>query len=172
MISTTSRKAVAGIAALVALALAGCTPPHENSSDVKVDTAKTQDPDSLKGATTTAPTSATNVTEAVEKNKTTGTAELSPEKTPMFNNCDATHLLRPAKLTVDCKNQDDFLEDIVWDKWGEDLAEGTATRVVKNPDNREEGIKVVLGNPQIVNGDLVFTTMSVNGAPVKPENDY
>ena len=90
----------------------------------------------------------------------------------MFNNCDATHLLRPAKLTADCKNQDDFLEDIVWDKWGEDLAEGTATRVVKNPDNREEGIKVVLGNPQIVNGDLVFTTMSVNGAPVKPENDY
>ena len=48
MIATSSRKAVAGVAALAALALAGCTPPHQNPSSEKVDTATTQDPNSLK----------------------------------------------------------------------------------------------------------------------------
>lgn len=178
MIATSSRKAVAGVAALAALALAGCTPPHENPSSEKVDTATTQDPTSLKGAgaTTAAQATssarATNVTQANELNKDKGTAVVSAEGTPTFNNCDATGLLRPDRLTVDCQNQDDFLEDIVWDQWGENLAEGTATRVVVSPDNREEGVKVVLGSPQIVNGELVFTTVTVDGQPVVPENNY
>ena len=92
--------------------------------------------------------------------------------TPAFNNCGATGLVRPERLTVDCQKQDDFLEDIVWDQWGEDLAEGTATRVVVSPDNREEGVKVVLGNPEIVDGKPVFTTVTVDGQPVVPDNNY
>ena len=178
MIATSSRKAVAGVVALAALAMAGCTPPHQNPSAEKVDTATSQDPTSLKGvggastARATSSAEATNVTEAHAINKETGTAAVSAEGTPTFNNCDATGLLRPDRLTVDCKNQDDFLEDIVWDQWGEDLAEGTATRVVVSPDNREEGVKVVLGSPQIVNGVLTFTTVTVDGQPVVPENNY
>ena len=78
MIATSSRKAVAGVAALAALALAGCTPPHQNPSSEKVDTATTQDPTSLKGAgaTTAAQATssarATNVTQANELNKDQG----------------------------------------------------------------------------------------------------
>ena len=177
MIATSSRKAVAGVAALAAFALAGCTPPHQNPSDEKVDTATSQDPTSLKGVggtTTTQATSsaeATNVTEANElsQERTTTAAAAG---TPAFNNCGATGLVRPERLTVDCQKQDDFLEDIVWDQWGEDLAEGTATRVVVSPDNREEGVKVVLGNPEMVDGEVVFTTISVDGQPVVPDNEY
>ena len=136
MIATSSRKAVAGVAALAALALAGCTPPHQNPSSEKVDTATTQDPNSLKGASTTTTTgtatstaTATNVTaaNAVKEQKT---SEAAVAAAPVFNNCGATDLVRPDRLTVDCENQDDFLENIVWDQWGEDLAEGTATRVL------------------------------------------
>lgn len=178
MIATSSRKAVAGVAALAAIALAGCTPPHENPSSEKVDTATTQDPNSLKGggtantATGTANTaSATNVTEAnaVQEQET---AEAAVAAAPVFNNCGATDLVRPDRLTVDCANEDDFLENIVWEQWGEDIAEGTATRVVVSPDNREEGVKVVLGNPEIVDGKPVFTTVSVDGQSVVPDNNY
>ena len=174
MIATSSRKAVAGVAALAALALAGCTPPHQNPSSEKVDTATTQDPNSLKGAstaTTTGTATATNVTaaNAVKEQKT---SEAAVAAAPVFNNCGATDLVRPDRLTVDCENQDDFLENIVWDQWGEDLAEGTATRVVTSPDNREEGVKVVLGNPEIVAGKPVFTTVTVDGQPVVPDNNY
>ena len=166
------KAAVAGVAA-AALALAGCHPPHENPSDLKVDTAMSQNPDSLMGAgQTTQSSTATNVTQANEARKTTTTAAVSAEGTPLLDNCDATGLLRPERLTVDCKNQDDFLEDIVWDEWGETLAVGTATRVVVSPDNREEGVQVVLGAPQVVDGKLVFTSMSVNGTNVTPENNY
>ena len=166
------KAAVAGVAA-ASLALAGCHPPHENPSDLKVDTAMSQNPDSLMGAgQTTQSSTATNVTQANEARKTTTTAAVSAEGTPLLDNCDATGLLRPERLTVDCKNQDDFLEDIVWDEWGETLAVGTATRVVVSPDNREEGVQVVLGAPQVVDGKLVFTSMSVNGTNVTPENNY
>lgn len=175
MIATSSRKAVAGVAALAAIALAGCTPPHQNPSSEKVDTATTQDPNSLKGAgtatTATGTATATNVTEAsaVQEQET---AEAAVAAAPVFNNCGATDLVRPDRLTVDCANQDDFLENIVWDQWGEDIAEGTATRVVVSPDNREEGVKVVLGNPEIVDGKPVFTTVSVDGQSVVPDNNY
>lgn len=171
MIATSSRKAVAGVAALAAIALAGCTPPHENPSSEKVDTATTQDPNSLKGGGTANTASATNVTEAnaVQEQET---AEAVVAAAPVFNNCGATDLVRPDRLTVDCANEDDFLENIVWEQWGEDIAEGTATRVVVSPDNREEGVKVVLGNPEIVDGKPVFTTVSVDGQSVVPDNNY
>ena len=169
----TPRKAVIGAVAVASLALAACSPPNENPSDNKIDTATSQDPDSLKGAGQAAEnTAATNVTDANELSKDTDEAVVAADGTPMFNNCDATGLVRPERLTVDCKNQDDYLEDIVWDVWEGGLASGTATRVVKDPDNREEGVQVVLGNPQNVNDELVFTSLSVDGVPVTPENDY
>lgn len=175
MIATSSRKAVAGVAAVAALALAGCTPPNENPSSEKVDTATSQDPTSLKGAgsssTGATTATATNVTEANAAQEQE-TAVAAAGEIPSYNNCGATGLVRPDRLTVDCQNQDDFLEDIVWDQWDEDLAEGTATRVVVSPDNREEGVKVVLGNPEVVDGQLVFTTASVNGQSVVPDNNY
>lgn len=171
MIATSSRKAVAGVAALAALALAGCTPPHQNDSAEKVDTATSQDPTSLKGAGATTSAKATNVTEARQAQEQ-ATSSPAAAGAPVFNNCGATGLVRPDRLTVDCQNQDDYLEDIVWDQWNEDIAEGTATRVVVSPDNREEDVKVVLGNPENIDGQLVFTTVSVNGQPVVPDNNY
>lgn len=167
MIATSSRKALAGVAAISALVLAGCHPPHENPSDKKVDTAQSQDAGSLKGAGTSA-TDSTNVVEAEQQATTT----VAAEQLPTFNNCAEQGLLHPTRLTVDCENQDDFLEDIVWDTWDANIAEGTATRVVLDPDNREEGVKVVLGNPQVVDNDLVFTSVSVDGTDVNPENNY
>ena len=158
---------MAGVAALAALALARCQPPHQNPSDKKVDTAQSQDAGSLKGAGASA-TDATNVVEADQQATTT----VAAEEVPSLNNCAAQGLVRPTRLTVDCENQDDFLEDIVWDTWDANLAEGTATRVVLSPDNREEGVKVVLGNPQVVDKELVFTSVSVDGTNVTPENNY
>lgn len=176
--SSPSRIAAAGIAAIAALSIAACSPPHEQPSTEKIDTATSQNPDSLAGgdhlAGQTAVASATNVADAAKASTTapaTSTAAASADGTPMFNNCGQTGLQRPTSLNLDCNGGKERLEDIVWDQWTEAGATGTATQITVDPDRVVEGAQVTLGAPQEVDGDLVFTVISVDGVTVNPENN-
>lgn len=183
MISSTARnartaRAAAGVTAIAAVVLAGCTPPHQNPSDLKVDTAETQAADSLASSGKTGQTSAasaTNVAEAsaIRESATaseTATAVQASDKTPLVDNCGDTGLERPGRLNLDCKESRETLDDIVWDTWDEKGATGTATRITKNPDRVIEDSKVSLGGPQVVDGRLVFTVITVDGTPINPES--
>lgn len=181
MTSSHSRTAAAALAAVAALGLAACTPPHENPSDLKVDTATSQDPDSLasSGETggATAAATATNVAEAssVRASSTasaTATALAAGDNTPLVDNCGQTGLERPTSLNLDCKDNRERLEDIVWDEWNADGAKGTATRITVNPDRVVENAQVLLGSPKEVDGRLVFTVISVDGDSINPESAY
>lgn len=181
MTSSHSRTAAAALAAAAALGLAACTPPHQNPSDLKVDTATSQDPDSLASSgetgNATAGATATNVAEAssVRASSTasaTATALTAGDNTPLVDNCAQTGLERPTSLNLDCKDNRERLEDIVWDEWNEDGAKGTATRITVNPDRVVEGAQVLLGSPQEVDGRLVFTVLSVDGDSINPESAY
>lgn len=186
MTSSVSRNAAAALAAIATLGIAACSPPNENPSDKKVDTATSQDPDSLASsgetgqsstAAATESTSATNVAEASsvhasETASATATAVAAGDNTPFVNNCGQTRLDRPNSLNLDCKDNREHLEDIVWDEWNEEGAMGTATRVTVKPDRVEEGVQVSLGSPKEVDGDLVFTVISVNGESINPESNY
>lgn len=182
MTSSHSRTAAAALAAVAALGLAACTPPHQNPSDLKVDTATSQDPDSLAssgetGNAATAAATATNVAEAssVRASSTasaTATARAAGDNTPLVDNCGQTGLERPTSLNLDCKDNREHLEDIVWDEWNADGAKGTATRVTVNPDRVVEGAQVLLGSPKEVDGRLVFTVISVDGDSINPDSAY
>lgn len=168
-----SRKATAAVAAVAALALAACTPPNENPSDIKVDTATGQNPASLPGEKAAA--TPTNVLEAATASPTasateTVTAVGTSDATPLVNNCGATGLERPTSLTLNCSDQNDYLQDIVWDVWDDQIAQGTATRITTNPARQVEDTQVVLGNPVIESGVLVFDTISVDGVVINPES--
>nr|WP_256478143.1 hypothetical protein [Corynebacterium stercoris] len=162
------------------MAIAACSPPHQIDSDQKIDTATSQNPDSLasSGKTgATAAASATNVAEAsaVRASNTasaTATAQQAADGTPLLNNCGDLGLERPTSLNLDCKGGKERLEDIVWDSWDANGAKGTATRITVNPDRVVEGAQVTLGSPQEVDGKLVFTVISVDGNSINPESNY
>ncbi|WP_301924758.1 hypothetical protein [Corynebacterium glaucum] len=175
MTSTSARKVAAGVAAVAALAIAACSPPHENpSASGKVDTATSQNPDSLAGSDLAGETSAasvTNVTAAESVRESAGASSTAAAgELPKFNNCDITGVERPISLNLDCKGNKDRLEDIVWDEWTATGATGTATRITVDPERVMEGSTVTLGGPQVVDGELVFTTITVDGKPENPES--
>ena len=180
MTSSLSRTAAAGVAAIAALSIAACTPPHENPSDTKVDTAMSQSPDSLASSGSTGVSSAataTNVAEASSVKETssaatTTTVTAGADATPLFNNCGETGLQRPTSLNLDCKGDKERLDDIVWDEWTAEGASGTATRITVDPDRVVEDVRVTLGDPQDVDGELVFSAVTVDGQPVNPESQY
>lgn len=170
-----SRKLVlTSMVALGAVGLAACHPPHQNPSDMKVDTAQTQDPSSLPGKRAKAtPTNVVDAAGATSEAAVTETVTAmgASDKTPLVNNCGSVGLERPASLTLNCSDQNDFLQDIVWDTWSEQLAQGTATRSTVNPNREIEDVQVVLGNPDIVDGVLVFNTITVDGTSINPEGE-
>ncbi|WKD57949.1 hypothetical protein CAPI_07045 [Corynebacterium capitovis DSM 44611] len=163
--------ASAGFSAVVALGLAACSPPHQVDSEQKVDTAKTQNPDSLAGSASTTKATSTNVAEASATRKSAdATATLAPGTVPAYENCDGVAEQRPTRLALSCKDQDDFMENISWRSWGESLAAGVGTRVTVDPDRREEDATIVLSSPQIVDGELRFTVVTVDGETINPDS--
>lgn len=175
--TSSARTAAAALAAISALVISACSPPNEQPSDLKVDTATSQNAEALAGSDLAGETSAaaaTNVAEASsvrasETASATSTARTTGDNTPLFNNCGDTGLERPTSLNLDCEGGKERLEDIVWDEWTENGAQGTATRITVDPDRVVEGAQVTLGSPEEVDGDLVFTVISVDGQSINPE---
>ncbi|SDS25361.1 hypothetical protein [Corynebacterium timonense] len=167
-LSSSRTAVVASVAAVASLGLAACSPPGQVDSEQKVDTATSQDADSLPGGTAeTGHAVPTNVAEV------TGTTSPAPAGTlPVLRNCGEPSETEPTEIVLACKDQNDLLEDIEWSEWGEDLAVGTGTRVTIDPDRRVENAEIILGNPTMVDGELQFTTVSVEGREINPESQY
>ncbi|WP_291314877.1 hypothetical protein [Corynebacterium sp. UBA2622] len=171
---SSSRKAVAaGFFAVAALGMAACSPPGQVDSAQKVDTATSQNAGSLNGgATQSSEGKPTNVAEASSASASASTsASPVPAGTlPVLRNCGESSQTKPARIVLACGDQDDFMDNIVWQDWGTDLATGTGTRITVSPDRREEDTKIVLGNPEMIDGEMQFTTVTVDGTKINPES--
>lgn len=180
MSTRTIRKAAAfGLVPLTAFAMVACSPPNEQPSDQKVDTATSQDAASLQGEGQIAATEATgapNVVEAEEAASATETerenAQTNADGTPFFLDCDNNTVAKPNRIVLNCMDQDDFAEDIEWDEWGEDIATGKGTRNYVGGDRVKENVQVVVSSPEVVDGKLVFTQVSVDGDTFNPRTKY
>ena len=149
-----SRPAAAGLIAVAAVPLAACHPPHQVDSEQKIDTATSQKAESLAsyGATTAA-------------------SSAPADATPTIANCGEVELERPTEFNLDCQGQDDVLQNITWDSWGAESATGTGTRVTQDSDAQQPEVAIALSNPQLVNGVLAYTDITVDGTPVFPEGN-
>lgn len=180
MTSSTTRSALVAAVACLAVGAAACTPPNENPSDKKVDTATEQNADSLPGSQISGTdTTNTNVAEAEATKESDRDAQRSsassPDGNPRYVDCNGDLKERPNKIVLDCKNQDDELTDIVWESWDADTAVGTGVRKTSTPDREpEDNIRIVLSNPAADdNGELVFDNqITVNGEAINPQTDY
>lgn len=143
--------AVVGAAAL-ALALAACSPPNEQPSDLKVDTAT---------EFVAAPSRATSST----------STPVDPASLPGVIECVGSPELRPGSLALTCADANDRLIDITWDEWTATSASGTATRETNDCDpdcargtfGKTRGVEVELSEPVRSPQGLVFTRLVVDG---------
>ena len=177
---TTRKVATVAFAAMAALGLAACSPPNEKDSELKVDTATTQDPDSLLGKGQIGATEATgapNVTDANESAQATTSAlrenaETAPDGTPLFIQCEGYTDYQPVEITLNCKDRNDVAENIMWTSWTDEIAEGITTRNWRDQNRIVENSQIVLSNPDVVDGKLVFTELKVDGAIAYPQTEY
>lgn len=152
----------AGIAAVVGLAIAACSPALENPSDLKVETAtEFQAPSPAAGSTGTTGTSAAETT-TVQADATA----------PSFIDCVAAPAQTPETVTLNCADSSDLLVEIEWDKWEADEATGTGTRetldATTGETTVEEDIEIILATPISAVQGLIFSEISVDGEIVTP----
>ncbi|MEX3505541.1 hypothetical protein [Corynebacterium sp. LK2510] len=169
MTSSTARTAAAGFFAVAALGLAACSPPGEVDSAQKIDTATSQNAAANTAAqqTSTGATGVSNVGDAA-----TATATTVPAGTvPVLRNCGEAGQTEPQRIVLSCADQDDFIQDITWTQWTPELAVGTGTRVTVNPDRVVEETPISLGAAQMIDGELQFSTVTVDGVTVNPESN-
>lgn len=140
---------------LVAVGLAACSPPNEQPSSEKVETAEEQSVDSVtEGSSWT--------TEEASAGSATATATLAAGAEEIaFVDCVAEPAEEPEQVTLDCANPADAVVNIQWVTWGEAEAEGNGT-------NQATGMpaEVTLsGLSETVDG-TVYTAIEVDGVVV------
>lgn len=181
MTTRTPRKVAAlALVAATAFGVTACTPPNQKDSAQKVDTATSQNPNSLPDAGQTGGTAtatATNVTDAKASAEATTTAEraaanAAADGTPLFINCETEAEHKPGTIILNCKDKNDIAENITWDEWTDEIAHGTATRNIKDVDRVVNDAQITLSAPEVVNGALVFTQVSIDGASVQTQTTY
>ncbi|MCX7444402.1 hypothetical protein OS125_03970 [Corynebacterium sp. P7003] len=177
---TTRTRSLAALAA-AALALAACSPPNQVPTDERVVTAgELSSPASIEMDETTAMTTSPvhdesahdSTSETSSTTTTSGTAE--PETLPGVINCVSAPTQRPSTLNLACSGNDDRLVDIVWTRWDEEQAVGTASRVTNTCEpNCAEGeektvldVDVVLSLPRNTPQGPAFTQITVDGETV------
>lgn len=144
---------------LVAVGLAACSPPNQQDSEVKVETAQGQSADSITEGSTWTTGEASAKSSSKSANAATTAAAGAGEVS--FVDCVAAPAQEPAQVTLDCANPADAIVNIQWTGWGEDEAEGN-------------GLNQTTGAPAVVtlseatetpDGD-VYTVIEVDGVPV------
>lgn len=149
MISRSTQAALAGIIGL-GVVLSACTPPNENPSDLKVDTA----------------------TEFVASPASSSLAV--PADLPGVIDCVGTPEHSPDSLSLACADDNDRLVDIEWTDWDEESAVGTATRETNDctPScaagsvEETDNVEVELSDPVAGSGGEVFSTITVDGRDI------
>ncbi|RNE48536.1 hypothetical protein [Corynebacterium alimapuense] len=140
---TTAQVLVAFSAVGLGFGLSACSPPNENPSTLKVDTAT-----AVKGPSTTMTNIASNMPGVID---CVGTPEVAPEE-----------------LSLDCTDDSDRIVDIEWSEWTEEIASGTATRQSSDStgDVDTSEVTVELSDPASGGSGLAFSTLLVDGQTI------
>lgn len=156
MTSLSRKLLITGVTAAAALAITACTPPNENDSDAKVDTA----------TGVAAPTTETSARTTTTAGTTTAIASA---ELPGYIDCVAAPTREPQVISLNCADNSDQLTAIEWVSWDEDGATGTGTRIVTATVGEEEvteDVEVELSAVTETSQGLVFSQVEVDGQVV------
>ncbi|MDO5668546.1 MAG: hypothetical protein Q4G50_00935 [Corynebacterium sp.] len=126
----------AGLILGLGVFLSACSPPNEQPSDVKVDTAT--------------PGRTAPVAQSKQATQLPGVIE-----------CVGTPELEPSTLALSCTDGTDRLVQIEWDTWTTDSATGTAVR--ETGSQRTRDVQVTLSEPVPTSQGLAFSQVVVDG---------
>lgn len=143
--------------------VSACSPPNEQPSERKIDTAT---------AYVASPASPTSSTSSAATS--TSSARVDPASLPGVIECVGTPELRPESLALSCADDHDRLVDIRWSQWTGDEAVGTATRETNDCDpdcargtvEKTRDVEVELSEPVQSPQGLVFTRVVVDGETI------
>ena len=161
MISLSRKLLITGVTAAAALAITACTPPNENDSDVKVDTAT-----GVAAPTTETTARTTDAEETTTEGTTTAVAIAD---LPGYIDCVAAPTREPQVISLNCADNSDQLTAIEWVSWDEDGATGSGTRIVTTAVGEQEVIEdvdVELSAVTETSQGLVFSQVEVDGQVV------
>ncbi|MEJ4100315.1 hypothetical protein V5S96_08100 [Corynebacterium mastitidis] len=152
---TISRSLVLAAVAASALAIAACSPPHQQDSEEKVATAASLSAAPQRAASASASASAASATTS------SAPSELNANAT-QFIDCTRTPTVEPSQVQLDCfgANQVTALE---WE-WDTDSATGQGVQI--NPNGSTERVTLELSEPVTMDGSPVFSQVSLNGRPL------
>lgn len=156
MTSLSRKLLITGVTAAAALAITACTPPNENDSDAKVDTA----------TGVAAPTTETSARTTTTAGTTTATASA---ELPGYIDCVAAPTREPQVISLNCADNSDQLTAIEWVSWDEDGATGSGTRILTTTVGEQEVIEdvdVELSAVTETSQGLVFSQVEVDGQVV------
>lgn len=156
MTSLSRKLLITGVTAAAALAITACTPPNENDSDAKVDTA----------TGVAAPTTETSARTTTTAGTTTAIASA---ELPGYIDCVAAPTREPQMISLNCADNSDQLTAIEWVSWDEDGATGSGTRILTTTVGEQEVIEdvdVELSAVTETSQGLVFSQVEVDGQVV------
>lgn len=156
MTSLSRKLLITGVTAAAALAITACTPPNQNDSDVKVDTA----------TGVAAPTTETTARTTGAEGTTTAVAVAD---LPGYIDCVAAPTREPQVISLNCADNSDQLTAIEWVSWDEDGATGSGTRIITTTVGEQEVIEdvdVELSAVTETSQGLVFSQVEVDGQVV------
>lgn len=156
MTSLSRKLLITGVTAAAALAITACTPPNENDSDAKVDTA----------TGVAAPTTETSARTTTTAGTTTAIASA---ELPGYIDCVAAPTREPQVISLNCADNSDQLTAIEWVSWDEDGATGSGTRILTTTVGEQEVIEdvdVELSAVTETSQGLVFSQVEVDGQVV------
>ncbi|AIT60645.1 hypothetical protein [Corynebacterium doosanense] len=146
------------LVAAAGLTLSACHPPHQNDSAEKVDTATSQNPDSL--GVHSSEDEANSSHETSSATTTTTTARAAAEDEVMFINCFGEPSTEPTAVSTDCTNPAAQITGVTWDEWTEESATGHGTA----PNGSTSEIE--LSEPTDTGTNTVFTVVTVEDVVV------
>ena len=152
---TISRSAALTAAlAASALAISACSPPHQQDSEEKVDTATSFS----AAAAQSTPAASSTAAEPAAASTSASPSEANANAT-QFIDCTRTPTVEPSQVQLNCfgENQITALD---WE-WETDSATGQGIQI--NPDGSTEEATLELSDPVSMDGAKVFSRVSVNG---------
>lgn len=157
MTSRNPRALALALVAVAGLTLSACHPPHQKDSTEKVDTATSQNPDSIGVHSSE---SKSNSSHATSTATTSTSSAASSQDEVMFIDCFGEPSTEPAVVSTDCSTPTAQITDVTWQEWGQKTATGTGT----SPNGATS--KIVLSEPTDTGADSVFTVVTVDDVVV------
>ncbi|WKD59561.1 hypothetical protein [Corynebacterium caspium] len=161
MINISHKFLIISTTAALGFGLSACSPPHEQPSEMKVDTAT-----SFRNTAPATTAHSSHGSHSGQSMSSTAAVAIPEASSPAFVNQVGSVVRTPSTIDISYSGDQGMITDIEWSTWTDTTAQGVGTYVGADGAVMEKETTVVLSNPATTPDGLVFTSLSLNGERV------